>query len=141
MQRKLSKKKLSIELNSITTDQQRDQLNSNPNCISVISDINLTALNSPPPQSSSSALHSPTTSITFNTPHQEGLRKLSPKVKVRRWSSKSSSTSADGNASRRNSDGRRIFFSKINRQEVPTLRQSYLKRKKEEYEGLCLGYN
>lgn len=94
-----------------------------------------------PPLTPGFNLRSPTPSVIFQGAgsNNSKLSATNRNSNIRRWSSKSSrsSTSSQVNGSRRSSDGKRVYFSKITRQNVPTLRQSFLTKKRREYEGNC----
>lgn len=110
------------------------------NRISVISDFTHSPNGSidSPPLTPGFNLRSPSPSVIFQGGSVSSKLSVGNRnSNVRRWSSKSSrsSTSSQINGSRRNSDGKRVYFSKITRQNVPTLRQSFLNKKRREYEG------
>lgn len=81
---------------------------------------------------------SPTRRRISLAPNQRRQSQESSNKKVRRLSSRSSNKSSYSNSDRRSvdlgkdQDGKRIFFPKVNRKD---LSKSFLRRKKEEYEG------
>lgn len=128
----------SSSVNKFNFDSDDIQLNR----ISIMSDYPHSPNNSieSPPLTPGFNLRSPTPSVIFRGGSSNSkLSATKRNSNIRRWSSKSSrsSTSSQVNGSRRNSDGKRVYFSKITRQNVPTLRQSFLTKKRREYEGNC----
>lgn len=84
---------------------------------------------------------SPSLSVRFQGSISSGnSRKLSNKTdRIRRWSSRSSRSSTHStdfpDGSRKNSERKMVHLSQISRNDVPTLRKSFLNKKKKEYEG------
>lgn len=134
---------VSSSANQFNFDSNDIQLNR----ISVISDFPHSpngSIESSPPLTPGFNLRSPSPSVIFKGgSNNSKLSATNHNSNVRRWSSKSSrsSTSSQVNGSRRSSDGKRVYFSKITRQNVPTLRQSFLSKKRREYEGNSIYVN